>query len=215
MKKSLFLVMACFALFSACSSLKIAINTVDNDGKHTICTSDISLFGHFDIAMGMQVSEKDTLMGIVVTCDKNSDHGVFQKGERLMIRFVDGSEMALTNVYDREFDKETTTQEGYESEMETRLAYAYSPWTGNIYLAPVTYHALVPYSYTSTVTKSYALYLVTRQQMHEMLTKQAIKVRVEIESADCDMPHPENFNSRITKLHEFLLLSRMMQRSEF
>lgn len=214
-KKILYILIATTALCSACSTLSIEMNTIDNDGKHTICTSNIALFGNFDIAMGMQTSKKDTLMGLVVTCNKQSNHGVFMKGERLMIRFDDGTEIKLSNIYDREYDKEVKEEKIYENYVDTRLVYAYSPWTDQVYVEPVTYRALIPHTYVNTQTKSYALYLVTRNQMHDILTKKAVKVRIEIEDEDCDMGNPANFSPRINKLYNFLMDTKLKQRTAF
>lgn len=215
MKKFFYLVLATLVLCSACSTLSIEMNTIENDGKHTICTSDIPLFGNFEIAMGMQTSGKDTIMGLVVTCDKLSNHGVFAKGEQLMIRFEDGQEIKLTNIYDREYDKEVKEEKVYENRVDTRLAYTYSPWTDQIYVEPVIYNTLIPHTYVNTLTKSFALYLVSHKQMHDIITKNAVKVRIEIEDDDCDMRNPANFSPRIKKLYDFLMASKMKQRSAF
>lgn len=209
------MLLAAALLLAACSPLSIVLNTVDSKGVQTVCTSDISLFSHFKIAMGYQISHQDTIMGFYVTCDKCSDHGVFEKGEKLRIRFDDGKEISLSNIYDRKFDKEVVEGETMEEKLNTDLVYSYSPWSGRLHVTPVTYSTFIPHHYTNTVTRSFALYLVNREQLHDILSKNAVKVRIEIEDADCDMPTPSNFCPRVTKLYDYLMMATPMKRSEF
>jgi len=70
------------AIATSCSSaLKLAYNS-NEDGKRTLMTSNRKLFSaqsyNFDIAMGARVSAKDTILAILVTSDKDTDHGIFR-----------------------------------------------------------------------------------------------------------------------------------------
>lgn len=192
-----------FAL-SACAPLRIVLNN-DRNGVRKICTSDVDLFSSFEIAMGLQIQKADTLMALLITCNKDSDHGLFDKNDRLLIRFADGEEMALRNIYNQEYDKEVNTNYTTDTYYNDRLVYAYSPYTDEIYVTPVTFRTFVPRVYTSTRTRSYALYPITKQQYIKVTTKEIEKLRIEIENEDCDMPYPDRFSERVKELHDFIV----------
>ncbi|MCQ2185594.1 MAG: hypothetical protein MJY92_02570 [Bacteroidales bacterium] len=202
-------------LFASCSPLHVAMNSTDKKGVRTVCTSDIDLFGSFEIALGYKAEKTDTLMGILITCLKNSDHGVFQKDDLLRLRLTDGSEIELANLYEREFDKDVSTEYRDDIYYQNRIAYAYSPYYDAVYLTPVTVRTWVPRVYTRTTTKSFALYFVTKQQLMDIMQKGVVKCRVEIEDEDCDMPYPERFAARISELYAFLMQVKPVERKRF
>lgn len=202
-------------LFASCSPLRVAMNSTDKKGVRTVCTSDIDLFGSFEIALGYKAEKTDTLMGILITCLKKSDHGVFQKDDLLHLRLNDGSEIELANLYEREFDKDVSTEYTDDIYYQNRLAYAYNPFYDAVYLTPVTVRTWVPRVYTRTTTKSFALYFVTKKQLMDIMEKGVVKCRVEIEDEDCDMPYPEHFAARISELYDFLMQIQPVQRSKF
>lgn len=202
-------------LFASCAPLHVAMNSTDKKGVRTVCTSDIDLFGSFEIALGYKAEKTDTLMGILITCQKKSDHGVFVKDDLLRLRLTDGSEIELANLYDREFDKDVTTEYRDDVYYQNRIAYAYNPYYDAVYLTPVTVRTWVPRVYTRTTTKSFALYFVTKKQLMDIMQKGVVKCRVEIEDEDCDMPYPENFSSRISELYTFLMQIKPVERKKF
>lgn len=215
MKKIYFIVAAAVVAFASCAPLRTVMNSTDRKGNRTVCTSDINFFDEFEIAMGYKTSQKDTLLALLVTCSKRSDHGLFERGDLLRIRFEDGQEMNLENIYDKEFDKKTKMETEVDSYIDTRMAYAYSPWMDSFYLTPVTVRQFVPRAYTRTTTKSFALYMLTRKQLEDILAKKAEKVRVEIENDDCDMAVPEIFSSKVKELYDYLKTVEPIKHSPF
>lgn len=218
MKRVLFLSFAAAllaSLLASCSPLRVAMNSTDKKGVRTVCTSDVDLFGTFEIALGYKAEKTDTLMGILITCLKKSDHGVFQKNDLLHLRLADGSEMELVNLYDKEFDKDVSTEYSNDVYYQNRLAYAYSPLYDDIYITPVTVRTWVPRVYTRTTTKSFALYFVTKKQLVDIMEKGVVKCRIEIEDEDCDMPDPGRFGSRVSELYDFLMKIQPNKRSKF
>lgn len=199
---------------SACAPLRVISNTEKN-GVHEICTSDIHLFDRFDMAMGMRIEKRDTVLAILITCDKDSDHGVFDKNDRVLIRFADGEEMTLKNIYNKEYHQETRTNYTTDTYYDDRLVYSYNPYTDKVYLTPVTFRTFVPRKFTTTSTLSYALYPITKRQYKSLSEKEIAKVRIEIENSDCDMPSPREFGSVIKELHDFIVTVKPYERSKF
>lgn len=217
MKKNFLALIAAIIVLTitSCNSLTTIMNTTDMNGVHTICSSDLAFFDEFDIAMGGRIAGNDSLLAFLVTCNKHANHGLFDKTDRMLIRLTNNEEIILDNIYDREFDRETKTNVAQDMVFRNGIAYRYSPFTGNIYVSPYTVHTLVPRVYTTIETKSYALYLVSKKQVHDIIDKGAVKVRVEIENADCDMPHPEKLQAKVAKLYNFLRTVHSQSRTEF
>lgn len=208
MKKNnlrILLLMLTLLLATSCAPLRIVMNSADSQGRRTLCTSDVNLFGEFSIAMGARVAPNDTVMAVLITSSKKSDHGIFDMDDRLMIRLNDGSEVTLTNIYDHQYERNTERGTTTETYYRDTYAYAYSPWLDAVYVEPVTVRTMVPRTYTYTTTKSYALYLISKQQVQDIINKGVTKLRVEIEDADCDMPNPEQAQSRFATLYPFLM----------
>lgn len=199
---SFVLVIACVS--QSCAPLRIVLNSADKTGARKMLTSDVDLFGSFSMAMGAKVSAKDTLLAVLVTCDKKSDHGIFDLNDRLMIRLSDDSEVVIKNTYDKAYDKETETRVDEIPENRTGIAYAYSPWTDEIFVTPYIARRMVPRVYNVTVTKSYALYFISKKQINDIMEKGVTKLRIEVEDAEYDMPYPENATNKFTEVYTFL-----------
>ena len=221
MKKLILPAAIALSVITGCRPLSLAMNT-ENNGNHVLLTSDISLFTYsgnpMDIAMGVKITPKDTLLGIVLTTDCGADHGVFDRDDRIMIRFADSSEITLLNVYDKECSTETKTNVTEDYYAQRGLAYAYSPWCDVPYLTPYVAYSMVPTVYTTQTTVSYALYLITFEQLIKMRNTDIIKLRVELEDRDLDMPQPERARDVFVKLSDFLYESvteKAFQRSKF
>lgn len=222
MKKSIFILAATILALCSCSPLRIVMNTTSPDGERTIVTSEQHLFsynqGEMEAALGCRIHGKDTVLALLVTSDANSGHGIFDKGNKLMVRFNDKSEIELKNIYDKEFESHTET--GVTQQMRTDFGYAYTYdyWTDTIDLTPYQINRMVPQSYTRKVSKSYALYLLTRKQITALMTKPVVKLRVEIEDADLDMPNTEGVNDLFTALMSCLMeegVNKKFERSDF
>lgn len=214
MKKIIFASIILALALSSCAPLRVVLNT-ERNGVHKICTSDVELFGYFEIAMGMQIEKADTVLALLITCGKNSDHGVFDKNDRLLVRFADGEEMQLRNIYNQEYNKEVQTNYTTDTYYNDRLMYTYSPYTGEVFLTPVTFRTFVPRTYTTTKTLSYALFPITREQYGKLAGKEIEKVRIEIEDENCDMPYPRGFGERVKDLHDFIVSKKALDRSDF
>jgi len=221
MKKILITIVVCIAAVCSCSPLRIVMNTTGADGERLIVTSDQPLFsyekGQLTAALGCQINGKDTVLALLITSDANSGHGIFAKGDKLKVRFSDDEVITLENLYDREF--ETHTETGTTEHMKTDWGYAYTydPWMDSIDLTPYQITRMVPQTYTRKVSKSYALYLLTRHDIEGLMKKPVKKFRVEIEDADLDMPYTDGVNELFTSLMTCLYggIKDKFERSEF
>lgn len=213
-------IVAC-VLFAGCSPLRIVLNTKSPDGERTVLTSNELLFNYgfnsIEAALGARISQKDTVLAIMLTSNQDTDHGIFDENDRLLIRFADQSVITLVNVYDREYKTETTTGETQERVSMTGYDYVYSPWADAVFLAPYEVSAFVPRTYVRKTTNSYALYLVTKQQLLDIIGKQIIKLRVEIENDDLDMANPGGASAVFKDLYDFLNenISKQHERKAF
>jgi len=222
MKKSFLILSAAILALCACSPLRIVMNTTSPEGERTIVTSEQHLFsynqGEMEAALGCRIHGKDTVLALLVTSDANSGHGIFDKGNKLMVRFNDNSVIELKNLYDKEFESHTET--GVTQQMKTDFGYAYTYdwWTDSIDLTPYQINRMVPQAYTRKVSKSYALYLLTRKDIKALMNKPVVKFRVEVEDADLDMPNTEGVNELFTALMTCLMeegINKKFERSEF
>ncbi len=208
------------SFLGGCATLKLAY-TDNNDGKRTVMSSNISLFSaksyNFDIAMGARVSEKDTIMAVLITCDKDSDHGIFNKGNRLMIKLEGGEIISLSNVYEKEFEEKSQVVNTTDRVNSYGYEYFYSPYDDAVYLSPYEVTTFVPRTYVRRTHNSYALYLISKKQINDICQKGVIKLRVEIEDKDIDMPYPEHAPAIFSELYTFIspIITNGIARSEF
>lgn len=194
MKKFILMAAVCLFTVSSCSPLRIIMNRT-NKGERTILTSNLRLFsyngGTISAALGTRIRQpKDTLLAVLITCDADSDHGIFDKDDRLLMRLTDGSQISLTNLYDKEFETETTTNTTQDRVTSYGYDYTYSPWTGGVYVYPYEVSTFIPRTYTTKTSYSYALYLIPKQDLKDIIDKGVTKLRVEIENKELDMPNP-------------------------
>ncbi|MCQ2182092.1 MAG: hypothetical protein MJY89_01635 [Bacteroidales bacterium] len=222
MKKTVVIIAATILALCSCSPLRIVMNSTSPDGERTILTSDQHLFsynkGELTAALGCRIQGRDTVLALLVTSDANSGHGIFDKGDRIMVRFNDESVMELTNIYDKEF--ETYTESGVTQHMRTDFGYAYyyDAWTGSIDLTPYQINRMIPEAYTRKVSNSYALYLLSKKDIVALMTKPVIKFRVEIEDADLDMPNTGEVNNLFSAMMSCLKedgINKKFERSAF
>lgn len=201
----------------SCAPLRIVFNSADKAGTRRMLTSDVNLFDSFSMAMGAKISKADTLLSVLVTSSKKSDHGIFDLNDRLMIRLGDGTEFAITNVYDKKYKKEEETRVSEDVDYRPGFAYCYSPWTDAVYVTPYMARRMIPRVYNYTVTKSYAMYFISKKQINDIMSKGIVKLRIEIEDADCDMPNPEDATAKFTEVYTFLheAAKAGVKRSEF
>lgn len=185
MKKVLALICALVALVS-CGTVRISMDTHLDDGDRVILTSDVHLFGDISVALGARIDKRDTVLAVLVTYDGNSNHGVFESGDKMQIRFRDQHEMVLTNIYQREFETGVESYTTEERRSDIGWTYSYDYLSGGIYLTPVEVSSFVPKQHFRTVTKSYALYFISKPQLLDIIANEVVKLRVEIENNELD-----------------------------
>lgn len=217
----LLLALSSFILASCATPLRISMNRTTPEGERFVVTSDQHLFraakGNMDIAMGAKISGKDTVLAFVITCDANSGHGIFDKGNKLMFRLSDNSEISLSNLYDKEYEEHEDTSVSQHYQTDYGYSYSYSPWTDDIYISPFEVTRLVPRINHYKTSNSYALYLVTKKQINDIISKGVKKLRVEIEDKDLDMTDTEGVAPLISEMYACLKegIATPVSRSEF
>lgn len=209
MKRTFCFIIAAVALMAAsCSPLRIVLNSTDSTGARSMLTSNKNLMGNFDgavdIALGSRIEKKDTILAVLITIDADSGHGVFNKGNQMKIRLNDDSVIELTNLYDKEYEEKEETYVSQSTRFQTRYAYAYDIFTDDIWVTPYTVSQMVPEVHTSKKSLSYALYLISKKQLNDIITKGVKKLRVEIENYDLDMPDPSGASATFKELYDFL-----------
>lgn len=202
--RRLFLLLCAFLPLTSCGVVRIAMDSHVEDGDRVVLTSDTRLFGDVSMALGAKISGKDTLLAVLVTYDGRSNHGVFEKGDRLMIRLKDKTEIKLSNIYQKEFEKEEETYTTEERRSNVEFRYVYNPALDAVYVSPVEVSYFVPRTHSRTITKSYALYLLTRPQLLGIIGGEVVKLRVEIENDDLDMPNTAGVASVFSKQYDCL-----------
>lgn len=206
MKKIFILGLLAATLVAGCSTPKLVMNSKQKDGGRVLLTSDKNLFGNFDFALGAKIMPKGkTVLGVLVTCDIDSDHGLFDLNDRLLIRLSDSTKIELTNVYDKEYDKETKTETTTTPVIAPiGYSYAYYPFDPVFYVTPYDVATFVPRTYVRTTTHSYALYLISRGQLDSIIEKGVIKLRIELEDAEYNMGDTNYVSGKFSALYDCL-----------
>lgn len=153
----------------ACNPLKVALNKTDSEGVRTIVTSSQHFFNDYDVALGVRVSNADTIMGIVVSASSSKLEGIFDQDDHLYFTLNDGSKVTLRNILDRdatEVRKETKTDYNYAN---PGFSYAYGPWGRRYFISPYAASSYFSQTYETTVVDSYALYLITYEEMARII----------------------------------------------
>jgi len=201
----------CFALLAmALTSCGVSQLVLDKTykGKHVALTSNSYVFtengGSYDFALGTRMSEKDTLLAVLVTYDGDSKAGIFDKDDRLMFRLSDGTEFNLRNIYDKEFESSDELVQTQRMKTDYLMQYTYSPLTDMIYVDPIVVTRSIPEIYRVKKHNSYGLYPITKSQLNGIITKGVAKMRVESLIGDNDVPHPEELSDTFKGLYECL-----------
>lgn len=192
--------LSCGLILAACTPLQIVLNTTNTHGEHIILTSNQPLFGDYSIALGVRIADNDTVLGMLVTCEKATNKGVFDLDDQLQIRLADQSVITLKNLYDHEWEAQTETHQGENVVRDNGFYYAYNPWGTELFVSPYSVTHYVPYSYTTVVTKSYALYLISYQELKSILEQEVIKLRIDVGSSAEDMPSPGKMSKLMQNL---------------
>lgn len=217
MKHSVLLIVLCIAAAISCSPLKIVMNSKDKNGSRLVLTSDKALFKDYKIALGAKVAQKDTVLAILVTSTRHSDYGIFDKDDRLMMRLSDGSEILLGNLYNQEYEKQSETESTTRRVVDFGYVYSYDPLYDDIFINPVEMSKLVPEVRTRITTNSYALYLITKKQLQDIIDKGVAKLRIEYNTGEDDMPATASVSETVRDMYAFLKesLTAKVERSQF
>ena len=219
MKKIFILGLLAAVLFTGCSAPKLVMNSKHKDGSRVMLTSDKNLFGNFNFALGAKIMPKgETVLGVLITCDIDSDHGLFDLNDKLLIRLTDSTKIELTNVYDKEYDKETKTETTTTPVVApVGFSYAYRPFAPGIFVTPYDVAAFVPQTYVTTTTHSYALYLISKEQLESIIGKGVIKLRIEVENAEYNMGDTNYVGEKFSVLYDCLKdgIANPVKRTEF
>lgn len=179
----------------ACNPLKVALNKTDSEGVRTIVTSSQHFFNDYDVALGVRVSNADTIMGIVVSASSSKLEGIFDQDDHLYFTLNDGSKVTLRNILDRdatEVRKETKTDYNYANQ---GLAYAYGPWGRRYFISPYAASSYFSQTYETTVVDSYALYLITYEEMARIINIGVKTLSIEADNNTEEMINPSGLQT--------------------
>jgi len=189
--KKLSLLVALVALMASCDTIKIAMNTTNAKGERRVMTTSPRFFStqgyDVNLAGGVLIQGKDTLAGLVITCDAPVKQALFETGSLMRIRLTDGQEITLKNLLDREYESHTETE--VSERMQTDYGYIYSPWAPGFYATPYRVTSMVPEVYYKEVNNSYAIYPISYTQTMNVITKGVDKLRIETSVINLDMPY--------------------------
>lgn len=177
----------------ACNPLKVALNKTDSEGVRTIVTSAQHFFNDYDVALGVRVSNADTIMGIVVSASSSKLEGIFDQDDHLYFVLNDGSKVTLRNILDRdaiEVRKETKTD--YTN---PGWSYAYGPWGRRYFISPYAASSYFSQTYETTVVDSYALYLITYEEMARIINIGVKTLSIEADNNTEEMINPSGLQT--------------------
>ena len=188
--KKLFLVGALALCLMGCQTLTIAINKTNSDGVRTVATTSKHLYQNFDVTLCVRLAPNDTIMGVLITAEAKRLNGIFDTDDRLLMQLNDGSEIVLTNVLDREsyeLRNETHTSYNY---VNRGWNYAYGPWIDPLFITPYDATVCFENTYQTTVADSYALYLITYDEMMRIINLGVRRLRIEVDDDAPEMRNP-------------------------
>lgn len=186
--KKFFILLFAAVMFASCGVVRLEMDSRQSDGSRILMTSDSRLFDDVSVALGAKVkNQKDTILAVLAVYDGRSEHGVFDCGNKMQFRLTDNSVISLSNIYENEFEKGTETYTTQDRVSEYGYAYAYDPYTMSMYVTPYEASTFIPREHTRVTTKSYALYLISKKELEDIITKGVVKLRVETENDELDM----------------------------
>lgn len=193
--KKILLFSALALVAMACNPLKVALNKTDSEGVRTIVTSAQHFFNDYDVALGVRVSNADTIMGIVVSASSSKLEGIFDQDDHLYFTLNDGSKVTLRNILDRdaiEIRKETKTDYNYA---DPGFSYAYGPWGRRYFISPYAASSYFSQTYETTVVDSYALYLITYEEMARIINIGVKTLSIEADNNTEEMINPSGLQT--------------------
>jgi len=215
------IIFALVVMAAACSPLKIAIDTTSSEGERRVVTSGEAIMkvkdGKIYLHLGVKLGPKDTLMAVLASCDATTRVGMFNRGNQMKFRLADDSEITLFNILDKKMETHRETQVSEHYETAYGYAYSYRPWGRGGYVHPYQVTAMVPEVSTTQKSTSYALYLITRQQLIDIMEKGVTKFRIETESDDHDLKgmDAESISGVFKALRDCLLKAATKEKEAF
>lgn len=202
MRKLLTAALFCI-LAIGCSPLRIAMDSRSEEGSRIVYSTDNSLSSQMEIALGAKVDAKDTVLAL--------------KGDKMMFRLSDQSVITLTNIYHKEFEKETATHQTQEMVNNYGWAYAYDPIYDGVYITPYEVTSFIPRTRVDVTTKSYALYFIKENELQDIIDKGVIKMRIEIEDSELDWTNTGNISPLLAEMKTCLYerITKPAERSKF
>jgi len=216
--RRIFIYLVAAVLFAAsCSPMKIYMDSTSADGTRKLVTTQETISkngkGSLGISMGASISGQDTVVAVLAVIDADTGHGVFNAGDAMKFRLKDGQEITLTNLLDKKYQQNQETHVTQQWETGYGVAYAYG--VRHCYVRPYSVSYLTPEVSTTTTHQSYALYLINRQQLKDIIQKGVVKMRVETENIDIDIENEDAESiSPILKSEILCLMERLSQQKE-
>lgn len=140
MKKGCLLLVLMPLLLVSCDTIRIAMDSTNTGGERRIMTNNQDFFRtqgyEVGIAGGVLIQGKDTLAGLVITCDAPVKKALFEGGSKMHIRLNDDQTIVLSNMLDRESDSHTET-EVHDHLSTTDYDYVYSQWGPALIATPI------------------------------------------------------------------------------
>jgi len=191
----------------SCGPTIILNNT--SHGARQVLTSNLKIgsvknVGDFYVALGAKIEGRDSVLAILVTCNADSKKSIFAKGDKFRIGFSDGTELALQNIFENEFEEESGTRVTHSIRNDYGYLYSYGPFTDSFYVEPYTISRMVPEVTTYKETNSYALYLISRRDASIIAKKSTVKIRIESSMGDLDVADPEKIGDVFMQLGKTL-----------
>lgn len=209
MYKRLIIIAGLCLVAMSCDTLKLAINTKTPDGGRFYATSEVNLFADegddFFTAMGIKPGGEASMLAISISTNKSSDSAMFGRGNTLTIGFEDGSEIVLKNILDSYMETENKLVLKSTPVSGVVYSYYYTPWAGMLYTLPNQVAGYVPSPDIERKTASYALYIVSSEQIKAISSKVITKFELQAKKHTFLMKSPEEAGGIYSQLYDFLL----------
>jgi len=193
--KNIIAVLAITFFMTSCNTLRIATDTITH-GERVIVTTDQDIFNYdeatISLALGEKINGRDTLMGLLIVFDSDINKPVFNVGDKMVFTLADNKTITLTNLYDKEFESETTTSVTERPVSSFDYYYTYDPIYGGVYLTPATVTRFVPEVTVRTTRRSYALYPISKSELMSIINKGVTNIMVESDYSDMTTQSSEN-----------------------
>lgn len=205
--KSIITIFAITIFMTSCDTLRIAVDSTTR-GERVIVTTDEFLFNFEDAtitaALGEKINGRDTLMGMLVVFDSDINEPVFKVGDKMVFTLYDNTTVTLTNLYDKEFESETTTNVNNRPVSSFDYYYCYDPVVDGVYVTPVQVTRFVPEVTVRNIRRSYALYPISKIELQNIINKGVNSVMIQSGYADMKTTHAEDFSQLFADMWSLL-----------